>query len=225
MAEFSYGERLLGQFGGREQERVAVLASVLDPATFSVLESIGVGPGWRCLDAGAGAGSVARWLAGRVAPATVVAADRDIRFLGDPAEPNLVVRELDLGTGELPAAAFDLVFARIVLLHLRSREAVLDRLCRALAPGGYLVISETVGDLGLASSCPEIRQCMRAVLEVQAAVLGTDVTWVRTLPRRLAGLGLADIGLRADTPAMTGGDNLARSFLMTLDALADTAME
>lgn len=42
MTEFSYGERLLGEFGGRERERVAVLASVLDQATFSVLESIGV---------------------------------------------------------------------------------------------------------------------------------------------------------------------------------------
>lgn len=141
MAEFSYGERLLGQFGGREHERVTVLASVMDPATFSVLESIGVAPGWRCLDAGAGAGSVGRWLAGRVAPATVVAVDRDIRFLGDPAEPNLVVRELDLVTGELPAAAFDLVFARIVLLHLRTRETALERLCRAVAPGGNLARS------------------------------------------------------------------------------------
>lgn len=225
MTEFSYGERLLGQFDGREQERVAVLASVLDPATFSVLDSIGVAPGWRCLDAGAGAGSVARWLAGRVAPAAVIAVDRDIRFLGGPAEPNLVVHELDLVTGEIPAAAFDLVFARIVLLHLRDREAVLERLCRALAPGGYLVIGETVGDLGLSSSYPEIRQCMRAVTEVQTAVLGTDFTWVRTLPRRLAELGLADIGIQADTPALTGGGNLARSFLMTLDAISDTALE
>src|SRR5215472_12893893 len=98
MTEFSYGETLLGQFGGQEHERVTVLASVLDPATFSVLESIGVARGWRCMDAGAGAGSVARWLAGRVAPATVVAVDRDIRFLGRPAEPNLTVRELDLVT-------------------------------------------------------------------------------------------------------------------------------
>jgi hypothetical protein len=64
MAEFSYGDRLLGQFGGRELERAAVLASVPDPATFSVLDSIGVAPGWRCLDAGAGAGSVARWRGG-----------------------------------------------------------------------------------------------------------------------------------------------------------------
>jgi hypothetical protein len=44
-----------------------------------------------------------------------------------------------------------------------------------------------------------------AVTQVQTAVLGTDFTWVRTLPRRLAGLGLADIGIRADTPPLTGG--------------------
>jgi hypothetical protein len=39
----------------------------------------------------------------------VIAADRDIRFLGSPAGPGLVARELDLVTGEIPAAAFDLV--------------------------------------------------------------------------------------------------------------------
>lgn len=39
---------------------------------------------------------------GRVAPAAVIAVDRDIRFLGGPAGPNLVVRELDLVTRASP---------------------------------------------------------------------------------------------------------------------------
>jgi hypothetical protein len=86
-----------------------------------------------------------------------------------------------------------------VLLHLRDRQAVLERLCRAVAPGGCLVIGETAGDPGF--------------------------TWVRTLPRRLAELGLADIGIQADTPPLTDGGSLARSFAMTLDALTGTAVE
>lgn len=225
MAEFSYGERLLGQFDDQERERVTTLASGLDPITFAVLESIGVGPGWRCLEVGAGSGSVARWLAGRVAPATVVAADRDIRFLGHSAEPNLVVRELDLATASLPEDAFELVFARVVLLHLPGREAVLERLAAAVAPGGYLVIGETVPELGFASPYPEIRDSMRAMTKVMTATLGTDFSWVRALPARLAGLGLAGIGIRADTPPVTGGGSLARVFLMTLDAVSQAAVQ
>jgi SAM-dependent methyltransferase len=225
MAEFSYGERLLGEFGGPEQERVSLLASVYDPATFALLESIGVASGWRCLDAGAGAGSVARWLAARAAPAVVIAADRDVRFLGNPAEPNLMISELDLTTASLPEAAFDLIIARIVLLHLPSRDAVLSHLCQALAPGGYLVIGETVPDLGLNSPYPEIRACLQAMTQIMTTTLGTDFTWVRTLPAKLAALGLTNIGIRADTPPVTGGDTAARGIVMTLDAVSDTMIQ
>lgn len=48
---------------------------------------------------------------------------------------------------------------------------------------------------------------------------------MRTLPRRLAELGLADIRIQADSPVLTGGGDLARSFLMTMDAVGDTALE
>ena len=49
-----------------EQHRC--LAEFLDPVTTTELAATGVTDGWRCLEVGAGGGSIARWLAGRVAP-------------------------------------------------------------------------------------------------------------------------------------------------------------
>jgi 2-polyprenyl-3-methyl-5-hydroxy-6-metoxy-1,4-benzoquinol methylase len=49
-----------------EHERLAIQARFLDPVTIRHLETIGVAEGWRCLDVGAGAGSIAQWLATRV---------------------------------------------------------------------------------------------------------------------------------------------------------------
>jgi hypothetical protein len=50
------------------RERFATLPRLYDPGTIRHLEALGVGAGWRCLEVGAGGGSVARWLAERVGP-------------------------------------------------------------------------------------------------------------------------------------------------------------
>jgi ubiquinone/menaquinone biosynthesis C-methylase UbiE len=46
--------------------RFELLAACHDAASQRRAAALGVGPGWRCLDAGAGHGSFARWLAQRV---------------------------------------------------------------------------------------------------------------------------------------------------------------
>ena len=45
-----------------ERERLASIEGGLDGSTIACLTTIGVGPGWRCLEVGAGAGSIAHWL-------------------------------------------------------------------------------------------------------------------------------------------------------------------
>jgi hypothetical protein len=50
-------------------ERLALLEACHDPATFRRAQALGVDAGWSCLEAGAGHGSVARWLAQRWGPA------------------------------------------------------------------------------------------------------------------------------------------------------------
>ncbi len=51
-----------------ERERLAAVEGEIDSCSIACLTAIGVGPGWRCLEVGARAGSIARWLSERVAP-------------------------------------------------------------------------------------------------------------------------------------------------------------
>ena len=120
------------------RERLELLAACHDPASIRRASALGVAPGWRCLDVGAGAGSFARWLAG--VTGDTVAADLDARLLA--SGPGLEVRELDVRTDAPERGAFDLVHTRHLLLHLPERAAVLPRLVDALRPGGVLLIEE-----------------------------------------------------------------------------------
>jgi predicted O-methyltransferase YrrM len=82
---------------GDELARLRLIEAEQDPQTFRYLDGIGVGAGWRCLEVGAGAGSVVRWLSERVGTeGRVVAVDLDPRFLGDLCEPNVEVRRCDI---------------------------------------------------------------------------------------------------------------------------------
>jgi SAM-dependent methyltransferase len=55
---------------------------------------------------------------------------------------NVEVRKHNIVTDPLHDAVFDLIHARLVLVHLPEREKVLARLVSALKPGGWLVDEE-----------------------------------------------------------------------------------
>ena len=123
-----------------ERTRLRGIESLWDPGTQALLDEIGVGPGWRCLEVGAGGGSLLHWLTGR--GASVVAMDIDTRFIESLASDTIDVRRVDIRTDELPQAEFDLVHARLVLEHLAERRQILHRLAATLRPGGWMVIED-----------------------------------------------------------------------------------
>jgi ubiquinone/menaquinone biosynthesis C-methylase UbiE len=73
-------EYRLSQHGaaGLENSRLALLEECHDPLSRRHLDAIGVAEGWRCLDVGAGGGSVTKMLAERVGTTgSVLAIDLD----------------------------------------------------------------------------------------------------------------------------------------------------
>lgn len=181
----------------REQERLASLEAAFDPGTFRHLEALGVGPGWRCLEAGAGRGSVARWLCRRVGPeGRVVATDLKPRFLEALEEPNLEVWRHDIVADELPEAEFELVHARFLLEHLPGREGALKKMPAALRPGGWILVEDmewsTVIPLSARGSrvLKRVMSAARRILELS----GYDGDYGRKLPGQMAMQGLIDIG-------------------------------
>jgi SAM-dependent methyltransferase len=127
-----------------ERVRLAGLEAALDPGTRAHLTRLGVGPGTRCLEVGAGGGSVAFWLAEKVAPGgTVVATDLETDFLESEAtrHPRLEVLRHDIMAAALPTG-FDLVHARWLVEWLPDKRLALQRMAAALRPGGVLLIEE-----------------------------------------------------------------------------------
>jgi ubiquinone/menaquinone biosynthesis C-methylase UbiE len=148
---------LLDNASEKAVPRMDILARLFDATTHRALERAGVASGWRCLEVGGGGGSIARWLAERVKPAGhVLCTDLDTRIIeqGRAAAPaNLEVVQHDIAVDPLPAAAFDLIHARLVLIHVIERERALERMVGALKPGGWLVIE----DFDTASVIPDSR--------------------------------------------------------------------
>ena len=137
------GSYLLPNSSKETPKRFAALSELFDSGTIHHLEKCGVSRGWQCLEIGGGGGSITTWLATRVRPTGhVLTTDIDPRFLGVLGGSNIDVRRHDISTDPLPEAAFDLVHARLVLLHVPQREQALKRMISALRPGGWLLIEE-----------------------------------------------------------------------------------
>jgi SAM-dependent methyltransferase len=189
--------------------RFEALATLFDPSTFRHLRDIGVGPGWRCWEVGAGGMSVPRWLAGQVGgTGLVVATDIDTSWLTAAGEAIDQVRVLrhDVGCDVPPAADLDLVHARLVLTHVPERDAALASMIDALRPGGRLLLEEA--DPGLQPLlCPEdhgpaqqLANRLRHGFRQLMAARGADLAFGRTLPRLLREHGLVDVAADAYFP-------------------------
>jgi SAM-dependent methyltransferase len=216
-----------------ERERLAGLEAIYDPGTFRSLSDLGVGPGWRCWEVGAGGGSVAAWLSDRVGPTgMVLATDLDIRFVESLAadRPNLDARRHDVVVDELPAERFDLIHARMVLEHLPARECVLARLVEVLAPGGWLVIEsiDFCTEMPNPALDPEFADSYTRLIEARARILadhGFDHEFARTLPLRFYRLGLTEIAAEGRAYAWTGGSVGARVWLLSTEQAAARLIE
>jgi SAM-dependent methyltransferase len=129
-----------------EAGRLGLLEQRFDPGTIRRLDQLGVSSGWRCLEVGAGHGSIVRWLADRVgAGGSVVAADIDPRFLTGLPD-NVEVRTFDVREDQIEGV-FDVVHCRALLMHLPDPAGAVARMVGALRPGGILLAEE--GDYGL----------------------------------------------------------------------------
>ncbi|MFC0541144.1 methyltransferase domain-containing protein [Kutzneria chonburiensis] len=188
-------------------ERFVALAELFDPWTFRHLDDVGLGAGWWCWEVGAGGVSVPNGLAERVGPGgRVLATDIDVSWTEPAAGGALEVRRHDVTTDPPPAEQFDLVHARLVLVHLEDRAAALQVMVDALRPGGWLVIEDA--DPALQPlACPdergpaeELANRLRAATRALMVERGADLAYGRTLPRLLRESDLLDVRAEAYFP-------------------------
>jgi SAM-dependent methyltransferase len=202
----------------QEDERLSLMSRMLDPQLFFRLEQLGVAEGWRCLEVGAGNGSVSHWLAGKVGPkGHVLASDIDTRFLDRLSLTNLEVRRIDVTSDPL-GGGYDLVCGRAFLHHIPQRIDVLGRLAAAVKPGGHILIEEPDFHPVLASDSPVIRGFWQGFL-AWAANHGIDYFVGRRLAPLLAGLGFQQIVAHGETILFNGGSLPARYLKLTMQEL------
>lgn len=173
-----------------------------DPVSRAVVEDLPLGDDPRCLEIGAGAGSMARWIADHAGDGPVLALDADVTHLDAAGRANLRVHEQDVVEASYAPGSFDLVFARATLGLIPQREDVLTRAASWLARGGWLVVEDFYylppPDSPTAVGRVMIDGYLRRLTE-----LGFDPAWARRLPSSLRAAGLTDVRTRI-TPAGPG---------------------
>jgi SAM-dependent methyltransferase len=175
-----------------ERERLAGMERLWDEGTFALLERLGVGPGSRVAEVGAGGGSVVEWLSERVGETgRVLAADVYLKFL-EPLEGGPVeIAEHNIITTSLPDGEFDIVHARLLIEHVGT--GALPNLLAGLRPGGVLVIEDyDFSSVGTYPSNSDGERVTEAALDLMAS-MGFDRECGRKLPTELDALGLEDV--------------------------------
>lgn len=189
---------------------LGALGQMLDEFTISRLAKAGVTEGARCLEVGAGAGTIAAWLADRVGPTgTVIATDLKPQHVR--AHPGVTVLRHNVVTEPLPDGPFDVIHARAVLQHLPERRDVLGKLTAALAPGGVLVLEELEalwGSAVLATPDPRAYAIFAGYEKALGSILsasGNDQTWGQRVHGAMRDLGLTEVDSEGWQRSWPGG--------------------
>jgi SAM-dependent methyltransferase len=216
-----------------ESERLTALEQALDPGTIRHLEALGVGPGWRCWEVGAGAGSIAAWLCERVGDeGHVIATDLEMTFLERLSYPNLELLRHDIVADDLPeGGSFDLVHARWVLEWIPDRRKALVRMVSALKPGGWLLV-EASDFVTLLHGCQSdiVRKVLTAFAVAARRVLGpsarTDQSqYGRRLFDDVSAQDLLDVEALGRVEMMRGGGPHCTSLRLAIQKTAGFAIK
>jgi SAM-dependent methyltransferase len=219
-------EYLLTNARAETVSRFDALEEAFDALTVEHLTRVGVGPGWQCLELGAGGGSIACWLAEQVGPeGRVVALDLDISRFRTHSFEQLEARRHDLVADELPAGRWDLVHERLVLQHVPARLEVLDRIVAALAPGGWIVLEDfdTAEVRTTDRDGPDHELIARVAVAFNGllAARGGASSFAANVRRELMRRDLVDTGSSGHVSIAAGGTGFARAIAANTTQVRD----
>jgi SAM-dependent methyltransferase len=223
MATLTKAEYLLEHDWEQEPRRLELLEQHADPTSFRRLKATGIRPGWRCLEVGAGRGSIAQWLANEVGPTGhVTALDLETSLLAWLEQPNLEVVEGDALEIEFPEQSFDLIHTRLVLMHIPERRRALERMFSWLRPGGWLVTEELDCMAVFADPQEDRVELFRGFREALTTI---DMACGRELLGEFAETGLVDTSADVRVDVVEGNTPLAQWEQLSVLALADEPLE
>jgi ubiquinone/menaquinone biosynthesis C-methylase UbiE len=134
-----------------EYERLRRQSELLESITGSVLNRVGLSTGMSCLDLGCGPGEVMRLMAQRVGPTgRVVGIDVDAKLGRETLSvlKSKGYQQCSFIEGNVESLEqiendrFDLVFARLLLMHLEDPVLALRKMYCRVRPGGRIVVQD-----------------------------------------------------------------------------------
>lgn len=140
--------------GGQDVLRLRLLHEVYGPGTEALLRRVGLRDGQRVAEIGCGSGNIACWMAEQVGPhGAVVGIDVSPAQIDEARRQarsrnlqNIEFQVADAYEPGLPEANFDIVYCRLVLMHLTHPATALQAMRSLARPGGHVVCEEM--DLG-----------------------------------------------------------------------------
>lgn len=210
----------------KELERLRLIEQVFDPASRRRIQSTGIKTDWRCLEVGAGAGSIAQWMAKVIDESgKVVAVDLNTRFMANIQDPKVEVLEADIRHLPWENRFFDLIHARYLLVHIPDFEVVLSKMLDLLKPGGWIVIEEPDFSAARAIAgeervCESMNRMNRAIFQMFTRS-NMDYALGIKLPTIFQNLGLQRLSVENDVPLANGGSGIATIMKMSSVQLAE----
>jgi SAM-dependent methyltransferase len=185
-----------------ERDRLRRQSAELREHSERLLDRVGVPAGGRAIDLGCGPSGILDLLASRVGPAgEVVGLDAEPAnvelaraFAADHGLANVRVVPGDAHRTEFPAASFDLVHARTLLINLRDPAAVVAEMARLTRPGGWVAVLEPDAVNVCYPPLPAWDRLIEIFISAQQ-VDGADTFIGRRLPELFRQAGLVDVGV------------------------------
>lgn len=208
-----------------EQEllRLRMIEDALDPTTISHLQMTGISAGWRCLEVGAGAGSIAKWMGNAVGEGgEVVAVDTNTNHLRQVSNTPFRIVSDDFLEASIEGA-FDLAHCRYVLIHNRQSQALLEKLSALIKPSGCLVVEEPdFTSARLLNKDPDLsQQRVNNAICRMFEQMQLDPAYGLSLPAKIEAAGLQVQRVDSRIHLNRGGDKLARMMGESTRALRD----
>ncbi|MEL6495778.1 MAG: class I SAM-dependent methyltransferase [Cyanobacteria bacterium J06623_7] len=207
-----------------ELTRLQRLEKVYDSISQQQIIATGITTGWQCLEIGAGAGSVMRWMSEIVGAAgQVTAIDLDTRFIKNTQLANVETIEADIHQIKLDKL-FDLIHVRHVLIH-QADTSLLTRIWKLLKPGGWLVIEESdFSSTKFVAGTPAQQQAIAKVNQAICQMFanqGNDYAIGIKLPSLLQKVGFQNLQIINDVPIVAGNSDIAILMNLSTRQLAE----
>jgi ubiquinone/menaquinone biosynthesis C-methylase UbiE len=205
-----------------ELERLALQSAVLAPETERLLDRIGVGPGWECLDLGCGPGGITAALSARVGPeGSVTGLDYDPAFVAVAAEgaaANVRFVEGNAYATGLPGASFDLVHMRYIASTAGEPERLVAEARRLVRPGGFVAAQES--DFATLACFPPHPAWRMLVTAYRGCFPWTaEDPEAHRMYRLLRAAGLGEVGYRPVLVGVRAGDPWVDYLPSTVESL------